>query len=223
MSWTRIPTAALLAAGLAAGCATPKPPPATLSFTGRDCAAAPDLAKAVSLTPPKPKPMFVVTTPIGAQVGTPVAGPPACLERAGAQRPYALYALPKDPAGKTLMVGSVLEGARIFSPEVALLDATGQVTRSFTPADYFYRADVYSVQFQPKAGETYILVDADPARVSRRYDSIAIGVNTTATYVAGVGAVTIRTGVDAKQSRTFSYDGQVQVTVYDAAADAKKK
>jgi hypothetical protein len=218
MSLARLTTGAALAGGvLLAGCATAPPPPATLSFAGHDCATAPDLAKAVSLTPPKPKAMFVVSTPIG----LPAAGQPAaCLQRAGTSRPYVLYALPAEPAGKTLTVGSVLEGARIFSPEVSILDARGQVTRTFAAPDYFYRAEVFSVLFQPKAGDAYVLVAADPARVAQRYDSIAIGTQTTATYVAGMTMSWTR-GVDEKRSRTFSYDGVVQVTVYDATAEKK--
>jgi len=102
-------------------------------------------------------------------------------------------------------VGGVLEATRIFSPDVALLDAEGHTTRTFRAADYYYRGPVFSVQFQPKAAERYLLVAADPARVGQRYDAINIGTQTT-TVPAGVYTMTWTRGTDTKTSRTFSYE-----------------
>jgi hypothetical protein len=125
--------------------------------------------------------------------------------------------LPKDPTGKTLTVGAVLEGRRIFAPEVVLLDAAGKTARTFPAADYYYRGAVFSVQFVPKPDEAFVLVEADPARVGQRYDSIAIGTATTP-IVTPYASMNWHSGVDTKESRTFSYEGSAQVTVDDATA-----
>jgi len=204
--------AALPLAALVGGCATAPPPLAVTAYAPRDCAAQPDLSKAINLTPEKEKAEFVVTTPVGAAT--------ACLARAGgAVTPYVLYALPAETADKTLTVGATLEAARLLSPEVSILDGRGQVTRGFAATDYLYRGPVYSVQFRPKTGEAYVLVAADPSRVGKSFASVQIGVNTT-TISTGYYASNWRSGVDDTVSRTFSYEGTVQVAVFDS--DVKK-
>src|SRR5262249_42398854 len=155
-------------------------------------------------TPPQPKREFVVSTPINSAAH--------CLQQGGANRPYVLYALPAQSAGKTLNVGGVLEPARIFPADVSILDAQGAVTRAFTRDQFLYRGgDVYSIEFRPRDGEAFVLVTAEPALVGRTYNSIAIGTSTTST-----GQFTWTSGTDAAQSRTFSYEGAVRVSVYDA-------
>lgn len=206
----RFPKAALAAAavaGLAAGCATaPAPLPAVLEYARQDCHAAPDVSAAISLTPEKETNGHLVTTVVGPQ--TP------CLTRAGGSTPYLVYALPADLDDKTVAVGGVLEAMRILSPDVSVLDASGRVTRTFAPSDYFYRGPVYSVQFRPREGDAFVLVASDPARVGRRYDAINVGTNTTTVYT-GFGAANFTTGVEASTSRMFSHEGAVQVIVYD--------
>jgi hypothetical protein len=74
------------------------------------------------------------------------------------------------------------------------------------------------VQFRPRAGEAYVLVSADPALVGQRYDSIVIATS-TASAATAAGAFSWTTGVDGAQSRTFSYEGTIQVSVYDSDAE----
>jgi hypothetical protein len=206
--------AALAAAGLLASCATPTPPPPPVTtFARANCVAAPDLAAAVALTPEKQKAVYTITTPVKAD--TP------CLSRPGGPSPYVLYALPADINDKTLMIGGVLEGARIVAPEVTLLDRQGGVARTFRASDYYFRGPVYSVEFTPRAGEAYALVTVDPSRVGQRYDSIAINTSTSSTYAAGT-TVSWTSGVDTAQSRTFSYEGSVQATVLDSEAGKRR-
>jgi hypothetical protein len=204
---------ALAVAGLVASCATPKPPPPVTTFGRANCVAAPALAAAVALTPEKEKAVYAITTPVKAD--TP------CLSRPSGPSPYVLYALPADIHDKTLMIGGVLEGARIVAPEVTLLDRQGGVVRTFQASDYYFRGPVYSVLFTPRAGEAYALVTVDPSRVGQRYDSIAIGTSTNSTYVAGA-TVSWTSGTDSAQSRTFSYEGSIQATVLDGDAGKKR-
>lgn len=198
---------------LSTACATTPPPPPITSFTRTDCAAAPDLASTISLTPEKPKASHAVITPLSA------ASP--CLTRDGASGPYVVYALPTDFGDKTITVGSTLETGRLLAPDVTLLDRSGQVSRTFAKEDYFFRGPVFSVQFRPRVEEAYILVVADKARVGQKYDSISIGTSTT-TVSTGYAVATWTSGVDSSHSRTFSYEGAVQVSVYDSDFPKKR-
>jgi hypothetical protein len=193
--------------GLAA-CATPAPPPAVLEYVASNCAAAPSVANAASLVPEREREAHAVRTPVTPET-------PCVVDADGRTAPYAVFAVPADFEDKTLTAGASLEAARIFAPQVSLLDAQGTVVRTFTRADYLYRGAIYGVQFRPRAGETYVLVAADPALVGERYDSILIGTS-TATSATPAGAFSWTTGVDGEQSRTFSYEGTIQVSVYDA-------
>ena len=209
--WLKV-LAAAAAPLVAAACAT-APPPAVLTYGGAGCTPAPDLGKAISLVPKRPRPAYAVVTALDATA--------PCLTRAGGPSPYRLYALPGGLETKTLTAGAVLEQARLFAPDIAVLDSQGKVTRTFSTPDYLFRGAVYSVEFRPRPADAYLLVAADPTRVGQRYDSIAIGTSTTSTYANGM-ALSWTSGVDAKLSRTFSYAGSVEVTVFDSAATAKR-
>lgn len=202
--------AVLTAGGLASACATYTPAAPVLNYARQDCASAPALTGAISLTPEKERVSHVVATPVTAQT--------ACVSTAAGASPYVVYALPADFGDKTLTVGGVLDVTRIFSPNVSILNAQGQVTRTFAAEDYMYRGPVYSVQFRPREGETYVLVTANPQRVGSQYNSINIGTTTTGTVAAGA-YVSWTSGSDAAQARTFSFEGPVQVTVYDTDTD----
>lgn len=207
--------AVLAFASLAACASMPPPPPAVLTFAGQNCAAAPELTSAISLTPEKERALHFVTTQVGA--ATP------CLRRDGVDTAYVLYAIPSDYEDKTLTVGGHLEPLRILSPRVAVLDGHGETSRTFRPDEFMYRGLNYSVLLRPRAGERYVLVTQEPARVGQKYDSIVIGTSTTSAAVpvsalaAGlVGGGSVTMGTDVGMSRVFSYEGAVQVAVNDS-------
>lgn len=190
-----------------AACATvPPPPPAALTYAERTCADQPDLAAAISLTPPKERAVFTVTAPVSNE--TP------CLRTDKGVSPAVIFALPTDHDDKTIIVGGVLEPLRILSPDVAVLDRNGVVTRTFPADEFLYRGAVYSVQFRPRENEAYLRVMVEPERVGRNYDSIAIGVNYNAVSV-GYATTVIATGAESHAKRTFSYEGSIQVMVND--------
>lgn len=198
--------AVLTAGGLASACATYTPAAPVLEYDHSNCDAAPVLSGAISLTPTKERVSHVVSTPVTAET--------ACLTTATGPTPYIVYALPADFGDKTVTVGGVLDVTRIFSPDVQILNARGETTRSFAAEDYMYRGPVYSVQFRPRADEAYVLVSANPQRVGQAYNSIAISTQTTGTVAAGA-YISWTSGSDSAQVRTFSYEGPVQVTIYD--------
>ena len=202
--------AAMAGLGLV-GCATAEPPAPVLAFDRHDCAEV-DLTRAMSLTPDKEKALHSVNTVIDSAT-------PCATFQSGASA-YVLFAVPEDFEDKTLTVGAALEATRIFSPAVSVLDAGGRETRRFASDEFMYRGANFSVLFRPRPAERYVLVSADASRVGQRYDSINIGTNTTTTYTP-YGGATFTSGVDASQSRTFSYEGSALVVINDS--DPKEK
>lgn len=192
------------------GCATaPIHPSAVTRYSVATCAPAPELAGAISLTPPekkKNKKIWSVTKLIDSSAD--------CIDVAGKNAPYVVFEIPAASEQKIFEVGAPLEPVRIFSPQISILNADGFETRNFGPDKYLFRGWVYSVQFQPQAGERYILVRANTDNVGKRYDSIFTGVNATSVYT-GYGAATYYTGIDEAQSRVFSYEGNVIATVHE--------
>lgn len=188
-----------------AGCATTPPSPPALQYARADCAAAPDLSRAISLTPDKKKRVWALDQPVGSNA--------PCLARGGGNAPYLLFSLP--PAGSVRMVelGSLLEVERLFSPDVILLDELGATTRSFTPDHFMFRPGLYSVQFVPQANERFALVTADKARIGQSYDSLSLGVSST-TITTAYGATNWRSGQETQFSRGFSYEGTLRANVY---------
>ncbi|MBC6983153.1 MalM family protein [Caulobacter sp. 17J80-11] len=207
------------AAGLLGACAGTSSvaivPTAVVHYDRQGCPTQPDLGAALSLTPEKEKAAHTVTTPVRAGSG--------CLTWAGKATPYVVYALPADVEDKTFDVGASLESQRIFAPEVTVLDGQGAPTRTFARDQFLYRGGVYSVQFRARPGDAYVLVTAAPELVGKAYESIAIGTTTTTAYT-GAGSASWTVGNDSAQSRTFSYEGVAQVSVFDSdTKEAAKK
>lgn len=188
------------------GCATVEPPrPAVLSYDRTDCAASPDLASATSLVPEKNTAVWTK--------GVLVSATTQCIIHNGVRLPYVVFALPPAGQAKLIELGSVLGSASIFAPDVALLNGSGKVTRSFHPDSYMFRTGLYSVQFVPQSEERYALVTSNPALVGRKHDTIVAGVSSTYIYT-GYGGMNWRSGNEAALSQAFSYDGVVQAKLF---------
>ena len=196
--------ALLLALG---ACATPVPPQLpVLSYARADCAAQPDLAGAISLAPDKDKRIWTVNRP--------VAGDTPCLQRGGIAAPYLVLALPRAGSVRMVEIGSVMEGARVFSPAVVLLDGNGVETRSFAPDQYAVRTGLLSVQFSPSERDRYALVTVDPTRMGHSYDAITTGTGSTYVPLGTTGGMNWRSGHEWQSSRGFSYEGVMRANVY---------
>lgn len=142
-----------------------------------------------------------------------VTGVSGCLELNGARGPYVVFALPEQAWPAPIEIGSSLEGLRIFSPHIVLLDADGKESRSFTPEHYHLRSFFYSVLFQQQPGERYALVRSNPARIGTSYEGIRTGISTTIIYT-GYGATAWNTGLESHISSAFSFSGTVRANVY---------
>lgn len=202
---SRLIAVALASAGLA-GCVKSVPiAPATLTFARTDCAAAPDIATAVSLMPEKDKKVWVVDRQMSA------SGP--CLTQGGVSAPYMVFALPEAGRARVVELGAALDSGRVVSPRVVLLDETGAETRSFTRDQYMFRPGILSIQFVPQARERYALLTVDPEPIGQSHDTIVLGTSNTYVYT-GYGATNWRSGQESMLSRGFSYEGPVRALVY---------
>ena len=198
----------LAAAGLViSGCTTtyaPPPPPVT-EYAVEDCGDAPDLATAISLTPDKDKAVWELQTFVDASAG--------CTIFEGSATPYLVFELPPQDRAKLVELGAVLEGVRVFSPRVTLLNVDGEVTRTLNPQSYMYRNGMLSVQFVPTEDEQYALVTANQSVVGETRESLVAYVSTTTIYT-GYGASNWNSGAEATSSRAFSYEGQIRALIY---------
>ncbi len=202
-----------LASSLVA-CVTVEPPPLpALTYANQACTASPDLSAAISLTPDKERAVHLVMAEVNETA--------ACIMRNGVAVPYVVLALPADHDDKTLIVGSQLDVNRIFAPEVLILDAQGNETRSFGRDEYFYRGTIYSVQFRPRENERFVLVAGAPELVGREYNAIQIGTNTVSTYTP-YGGASWTSGSEAATRRTFAYNGTVKVQINDTDTEEAK-
>lgn len=203
---------AAAASMLTAGCAQTMPPilPPSLTFTATDCAAQPDLATAVSLLPGEKeqnKKVWINSQQISAEYG--------CLASESGNGPYRVFALPDHGMVKMVELGAPLEGARIFSPIVTLLDENGQTTRIIEPKTYMFRGNVYGAQFAPAENERYALVTVNPDLIGSRYEAIRLGISTTTLYT-GYGASNWRSGNESALSQGYSYEGSMMAKMYRA-------
>jgi hypothetical protein len=196
-----------LAAPLAlAACATAAPPPpAITTFLADNCPTSPDLSLAVDMTPEKERRVWPVD---GA-----LAEDSPCIDWEGANGPYMVYQLPTDGIDSVIEVGTLLEGARLVSPNFVILDESGNQTRTFTPEQYQFRSSIYSVQFVPQEGESYVLVTTNPVRIGKSYDALVTG-TVTNSYYTGYGVFVWTSGLDYATSRGFSYTGAIRANVY---------
>ncbi len=205
-------TAALVLALMLGACATPPPPPpALLSIDGRQCDDDVDLAGAIDLISPKEKKRYTITQDIGAD------SPCVNLEDGG-KATYALFRLPGFAPESVMIAGGVLEQARIFAPDIALLDEDGAPSRVFTRDDFLFQGVVYGVQLRPRAEERYILIRAAPELVGAEYDSVTLGIDTQ-TICTGMFCMNSYSGIDYETTRQFSYAGAVSVTIQDLRED----
>jgi hypothetical protein len=203
--------AAIFAAAGAVACATiePVPPaPPVIELSGRACDDALRIGAPTRLTPEKPSQWNVVSTPVTAT--TP------CVSLNGRQGYYVVYELPFNGPNHVVTVGGAQEPLRIFAPDVLLLDAQGQVTRSFALEKYMVLGDTFGVQFKPAGAERFMAVQSNQLMVGQTragMEQRLIAGTGTACGVASCSSYTTYSGTENLASRTFSHEGIVSVRV----------
>lgn len=210
MEWKALATLVPLA--LVSACAQSLPPmlPPTLTYDRADCSATPDLTRAISLTPVKGSDEWEERSDIWS-IDSPIAG--NCLRRGNVMGPYLVYALPEYGSTQLIETGSVLEGVRLFSPMMVMLDGDGAETRLIEPGSYMFRTNMYSAQIAPTQDEKYMLVSVNPDLIGERYEAIRSGINTTTIYT-GYGASNWNSGVETALSQGYSYEGTMRTRLF---------
>ena len=199
---------ALLVSALSACQSAPPPPYAVLELSGQPCETSPDRTTAIDLTPEKAKAFFLEVYDVTAD--TP------CLETQDTKGKYLLFALPDEAPNHVISIGGMKQVHRILAASVSILDANGETVRTFPKTAYIHTGGMYGVQFRPRAGESFILIETDAEKVGDKQEmnetKLLSHSNTyfTATYSATYNTYS---GADTKASRTFSYEGKVGVRV----------
>ena len=204
-----VSTIAFSLAILSACASADPPPPAVTSFApAAVCSDAPSLAAAASLTPENPAGRMEMIVDIGAEA--------PCLRHAsGANAPYAIFALPTEGKVASISAGALLEEHRLFAPSVSTLGADGRVLRTFAADAFSQRGRTIAVLFAPRAGETYLLIAAEPSKVGSAHPLVAVDPASVATPVH-LKQVEQIVAFKANLSRPYSYAGQVFARVYFA-------
>lgn len=203
-------TTGLLAAFLA-GCAQQAPvmPPPVLDLTSRnDCAAKPDLGRALAVTLDKDH---------KATVRAVVDQTAPCLEQtAGNKSLYAVFELPAADASAVVTVASATIGGGVFSPHVVLLNDQGLPLRELERDKFLFRGNELSVLFRQHADDRYILVASDPSAVGKSFVQVS---ETTSSQTMGTGTAagpvyfTVYTGTDVSGEYIYAHTGAVTVTI----------
>ena len=196
---------AIVAGNMLAGCSSIPAIAPTLAYRASDCVDTPDTSQAISLTPDKDKAVWTLDADLSSN------GP--CLFRDDRSSPYLVFSLPGEGKAKMVEIGSVLEEARVVSPQVVLLDATGRETRVLARDIYMFRPGLFSVQFVPRPTERYAMVTVDQELVGKTHETLVSSIKTQPIYSGIIGSNFSR-GHEAMMSRGFSYEGPVRALVY---------
>jgi hypothetical protein len=142
---------------------------------------------------------------------------PCLKDGSGAQKPYAVFALPTAGEVASVNAGAVIESSRLFAPAVFTLGADNSIRRTFGQEALTRRGRTLSVLFRPVADERYVVIATDPAVVGQRMPLVSVDpasaeVPAHLTGKGGVDADTYRGGL----SVPYSYEGQVFARVYFA-------
>lgn len=194
-----------------AGCAQPGPiqPPPILDLTSRnDCAAKPDLGRAIAVVLDKDR---------KAQVRAIVDQTAPCLEQtAGTKSLYTIFELPAADPTSVVTVASATAGGDVFSPHVVLLDTQGLPLRELERDKFLFRGNELSVLFRQHADDHYILVASDPSVVGKSFVQVS---ETTSSQTMGTGTgagpvyFTVYTGKDVSGEYIYAHTGAVTVTI----------
>jgi len=194
----RILPLAVLAALLAA-CA--KPPPPTLSLTGRICVEKPDLKSATTVPLADDKPVKVTLDDKTPCFDAPGSGKAA----------YAAFSLPASSDEYMLSVTSVPIGEGRFLPRLALADGDGKTLREIPPDMFMAHGVALRAGLRPHPGERFLIVSSDPDTIGQSKSQIMDGTRVSTATIATGGYIPIHTGFENNVTLTNAYNGTVIV------------
>ena len=195
---------ALAGLALLSACANSgKAPPPLTDISARECAAAPDLSKAVPLAFDGKKETVQTAD---------IADTTPCMKSAAGAALYVAYVLPRSDIPYVIAVASPALGMTLFAPHVMLLASDGTVRRDYAGKQVEFRGAGLGVQVRNHADETYLVVASDPASVGGTTSRIneATHVNYGST---GYATYQIHTGSESQDTYTYAHNGRVTVTL----------
>lgn len=183
----------------ATACAAPAPAPiplAVLDYAPQaECTPAYDVAMAASLE--------LEAEVSDAAASSLLNNTSLCVQGEGeAARPYTVFALSSKPNAVSYLVGASLGQARIIPARVDVLDADGQITRSYGTDDLHMRHTTHGVFIRPRPDEAYVVVSLEPEHIG---GSLALSVMDPLYPGTEEGSIT---------SLEYSYEGVAVARVY---------
>ena len=203
MSLTRsILAATALCSAAACATAPPPPAPAALAFAGSaDCSDVPDASVAETVTVKKRQTSGNLTRTIDSEA--------PCMTVGGSQRPYALFRLPDGVSIESVQAGGLFQRARVFAPEVVMLDADLAPVRTFGARAYQNRGGSWSTFFRAHENEKYVLVRANPDLIGNGY-SFTLGDDEPEPQPASKFVII----TTPETRKDYSYEGMAFVRIY---------
>ena len=199
-----------LAALSAAACASAPPSFPAVTEAPTDCAEFVDVGEAVLIAPEKEgKKNYEMLHGIDSYSSC-VTSPN------GDNNYYVIFELPEVTENRVFTIGSRVEGMRILSPKISMLDSEGVPIREVKETDMFFRGLLYSTQIRPRENEQYILFETDGTKVGDNYDSIVTGFTMGTQY-------SFSSSSEVARRRKFSYHGDIMITVKDISDSVSTK
>lgn len=196
--------AGLLASLIVGACATQPDIPPLLDISAAQCAPQPDLAT----------PIVTVATVDGDSERPSTAAlnlHSGCMNGADGKSLYAVFMLP-DGGPYTISVSSLPQGRCVFAPRATVLDAQGVKLRQLPPTSFLFRGRNLTALYRSHPGERYLLVSSDAPSVGKPLRRVQETVQATMIAAGGI-FVTVYTGSDIASEATWSYNGEVSVSV----------
>jgi hypothetical protein len=189
---------------LLGACATPgKTPPPITDLSSRQCAAAPDLAKANALAWDAKK---ETTQDAEISEATP------CMKGASGVALYVVYALPQTDAAYVIGVASPAQGSTLFAPHVMLLASDGSIKREYSGKQLEFHGDGLGVRVRNHSDEAYLVVASDPTVVGSA--TTRINEATQVSYGStGYATYQVHTGSESQDTYNYAHNGKVVVTL----------
>lgn len=180
------------------------------------CAASVDTAPAVSFSGAEPKAFKKAQRERTVTLSETLGPESPCLDSDGEPRPYAVFEIPRLMEGGVVYAGGLVERRRLVVPQIATLDANGDIVRRFAPGDHRRFMDRYGQVFSPRAEERFVLIAADPDSVGAAQSTVETttrNIHRSGYGPTGAGGGNDILAIQNDYNRVNSYEGEVGIRV----------
>lgn len=185
----------LLAALALSACVTNSPPPVT-KLAAVNCVEAPVTAAAREL-------------PFAAEEATRIAlsETSPCITTPTGPAVYEAVRLPRLDAPYLVSIGSIVQGAALFSPRLTILGEDGQMLRQIPRESFNFRGAAFDATLRIAPGDRFLLITSDPDTVGKDMSQMVSSVSQS--VVCAPWCVPIYRGNDSQRLSTFAHNGVV--------------